>query len=775
MMTPRPDKVQERVTENTALMHVTQEDSAGKRIAHERVADAPYPQQHAAKVIPPGGRHAVDVRCIAVAPSGALYAGTALYMYRVRQSFRPDRPLAELMPEWEPEAIVETVAVDGSPLRDVRDIRVDSDGRVWACGAFGVALCEADQAKQPPGAEATGKAPGTGAAFPAGKWRIVCETPAPSDVHISVTLSLLPAGDRVWLATSHARVGTLADGRFRPHPDQDGLPGYTWRLDPAQDGAFWACGSDGAALLAEDGTILRRDLKGLQVRRIIYQGETALAATSDGLYRLDRSGEWRKEPTRTPVRDLRDLLVAQDGSLWAATSHGVWRRRADGSIAYYASKRWLPGDDARALAESLEGTIWVATAGGLAHLAELMSTLHDKAQRFEARVRARHLRLKGYVTTSRLERAGDLSSNRTRPSDNDGLWTSMYLAAQSYQYAATGDPAARARAVQAFEAVEWLEAVTTIPGFPTKAVIPIEEAPDDTRVPWYPSADRRWLWKGDCSSDEIVGHMYGYSIFYDLVAGEAEKPRVQALTARIMDHILDHGFYLIGPDGKPTQWGFWGPDRLNDDPERRAEKGLNALEILSHLRAAHHITGKERYLEAYRKLIDEHHYAENLLQQKIDAPGHVNHSDDELAFLSYYPLLKYETDPKLREIYLESLERSWQIERPERNPLWNLIYGALTGRPCDIAETVQSLREIPLDLITWTVTNSHRLDVDLDYLAGRFGELQSVRVLPYSELPTLKWNANPYRLDGGNGGFSEEDGTHFLLPYWMARYYGFIV
>src|SRR5690606_14422670 len=114
-----------------------------------------------------------------------------------------------------------------------------------------------------------------------------------------------------------------------------------------------------------------RGLKGLQVRKVLRHGDLTLAATSDGLYVLDESGSWRKDPGRTPVRDLRDLLIARDGSLWAATSHGVWRRKSDGSLAYYASQRWLPGDDARALAESPEGTVWVATRGGLAHLAEL--------------------------------------------------------------------------------------------------------------------------------------------------------------------------------------------------------------------------------------------------------------------------------------------------------------------------------------------------------------------------------------------------------------------
>jgi hypothetical protein len=44
-------------------------------------------------------------------------------------------------------------------------------------------------------------------------------------------------------------------------------------------------------------------------------------------------------------------------------------------------------------------------------------------------------------------------------------------------------------------------------------------------------------------------------------------------------------------------------------------------------------------------------------------------------------------------------------------------------------------------------------------------------VLPYDELPIMKWNGNPYRLDGGNGGRSEDDGAYFLLPYWMGRYH----
>ena len=45
-------------------------------------------------------------------------------------------------------------------------------------------------------------------------------------------------------------------------------------------------------------------------------------------------------------------------------------------------------------------------------------------------------------------------------------------------------------------------------------------------------------------------------------------------------------------------------------------------------------------------------------------------------------------------------------------------------------------------------------------------------MLPAAERPMTKWNGNPYRLDGGDGGRTEEDGTFFRRRYWMARYHG---
>jgi hypothetical protein len=117
-----------------------------------------------------------------------------------------------------------------------------------------------------------------------------------------------------------------------------------------------------------------------------------------------------------------------------------------------------------------------------------------------------------------------------------------------------------------------------------------------------------------------------------------------------------------------------------------------------------------------------------VMQKQVWPPRFVNHSDDELAFLSYYPLLILERDPHLRRVYLASISRSYQIERPERSPLFNLIYGAALQasawtdpqqRPdkayvefneYDGAECLDWFRDVPADTIGWTVRNSHRRD-----------------------------------------------------------------
>jgi hypothetical protein len=483
----------------------------------------------------------------------------------------------------------------------------------------------------------------------------------------------------------------------------------------------------------------------------------------------------RQAVTAWPTTQFTVIHVESPAVTWVGTRQGAIRLSRDyKSLEYFAGQRWLPDDHVTGIGSETNAT-WVETPKGLARIEYKPMTLADKSRVFVNRVQARHNRW-GLTADSHLRAPGDLSTNQMVSSDNDGLWTAIYVAAESFRFKVTGEADARENARRGMRAIMRLEAITGVPGFPARSFVKVGEDPQPGDGEWHDTPDKAWRWKGDTSSDEIVGHYFVYPLYHDLVADDEEKPALRAAIDRITNHILDNKYQLVDLDGKRTTWGWWGPEAIWEDPD---ETGLRALHILSHLRVALHLTAdpkhRAKFQAAYDDLIKTHKYHLLTRNQKVMVPGSINHSDDQLAFLSYYPLLRYETDPKLLEVYKQSLTRSWRIERPERNPLWNFIYAAGTGaREFDKAESLRTLQEIPMDGIEWTVTNAHRLDVAIDPLKDRFQRRQALIVLPYDELPMSKWNGNPYNLDGGNGGSSEDDGAYFLLPYWMGRYHKLI-
>ncbi len=86
---------------------------------------------------------------------------------------------------------------------------------------------------------------------------------------------------------------------------------------------------------------------------------------------------------------------------------------------------------------------------------------------------------------------------------------------------------------------------------------------------------------------------------------------------------------------------------------------------------------------------------------------------------------------------------------------------------------LQWFRDVPADLIDWTVINSTRRDFGRPFLS-RHGQLSSTRILPVAERRLMRWNGDPYELDGGAAGHGRDDGTFILLPYWMGRYHRLI-
>jgi len=471
-----------------------------------------------------------------------------------------------------------------------------------------------------------------------------------------------------------------------------------------------------------------------------------------------------------PVTSIR----VSGNSLWLGTDKGAIKR--DHDWHYYHGQRWLPSNRVNDILPVDDHTVWIATDGGISQIREEAMTLDQKAALFEARIRLRHDRY-GLVSPSKLGTPGDLSTNQTLPNDNDGLWSSIYLAAECYRYAVTKDPEARERAIRCYEALERLETVTGIPGYPARTFAAATDSVLPSRSPhpkkWHPSSDGQWQWMDDTSSDEIVGHLFAIPLFYELVAEGEWKERSKNLVHRVMTHIVDHNFQLIDLDGLPTRWGIWNPDSLNNSPGWWYEHGLNSLQLLSFLKTAYRVTGDQKFEQTYQLLVQKHHYAENARQVKMFGPYENSHSDDILTYLPYYNLAKYGRDDSSFPLYSQSLRRSWSAARSDGIPLWNIIASSVLQQDCDLQVALETLQQLPMELISWTMTNSHRWDLPRNPVNGRGNVAQSVRPIPIAEGGISKWNSNTHMYDTGNGGLSEDDGAYFLLPYWMGRYHGF--
>ena len=509
------------------------------------------------------------------------------------------------------------------------------------------------------------------------------------------------------------------------------------------------------------------------------------AATGSGLARFDEgSNTWTPFLGEAGLHygDFLNLGVDEEDTLLASTVVGASRYHADGDRRYYLGRIWLPHNEVRDMLRDEDGELWFATAGGLSRVHAQPLCLGDKAELFDAITEARHVRM-GYTSTENALRVvGELESFYNHDDDNDGQWTAMYLASQSYRFAVTGSEAARATVERAASAVLRLESVTGIPGFFARSIVPGEDCPamqDANPDLWHLTSDGLDCWKGNTSTDEFVGHMFGLSLYYDLAADENRRVEVAATVGRILDRLMDNGYAIIDMDGLPTDDGHMEPEWIND-PEnlsaRFGDAGLNSSMILGGLRVAYHMTGEARYLEAFENLAYDHGYREHVSHiEEINTAWHINHDSEEMSFLSMFTLMRLETEMELWLLWRQGLEYLWQVQRPERNPEFNVMYAIMSEAPrYDLAEGIATLQKLPLDLVFWGGSLAHRLDARPNPNPDRQGKRQNLFVFPYDERQAMRWAANPYVFELRGEGAQESSGTFWLLPYWMARYHGLI-
>jgi hypothetical protein len=287
---------------------------------------------------------------------------------------------------------------------------------------------------------------------------------------------------------------------------------------------------------------------------------------------------------------------------------------------------------------------------------------------------------------------------------------------------------------------------------------------------------------------------------------------VRDVVADITDHLIRNNFYLRDHDGKATRWADFSPEFCNSiwgwD-----QRGLNSMMMLSFLNVASHVTGDAKYDEVAKMLRDKHNYHINSMHGKeFFPPSNVVPWDNNLCLMSMYGLMNYEKDPELQIMWRMSLQNSWLHISKQKNAFWNTIYAALANDfnasadkgffkngdvfseaggftsqitdefknvPDFEAGILETLQRIPLDLVGYNMENSHRLDVEIDPSPGQkstMGWRMDGYAVPVEERGHIRQDRDGFALDFQEvvGGFAAQEGTFFLLPYYMARYHSLI-
>lgn len=476
------------------------------------------------------------------------------------------------------------------------------------------------------------------------------------------------------------------------------------------------------------------------------------------------------------------------GRWWFGSPEGAFALRADGKYDFYNGERWLTDNAVLDISSGPDRSILILSQAGLSYIYFPNITLEEKAQYFEQQVRLRHVRHGFNATLSDMEK-GDLTKGTLKDSDNDGLWTSLYLASQAFRYRVTKSEEALQNCRESLDAMERLYTINPVPGFPSRSFERHGYQPrlaDPDR--WQHAPDPRWDWKATTSSDEAIGHMFVFAVIGELVDQSDLQNQAIRLMDTLMSHILNNELYLVDFDGKPTTWGRWHPDYVNNFSIVVGDRKLNSSNIISMLQTAYHFTEKEKYKSKANELLYDYGYLENLMRP-IKMIGSApegsddwsqmlseswNHSDDEMYYCGYWGLYRYAFNDDLKQKYREAILDHWEAERPEKESLWN-IFTAITGvTDIDLPEAVWYLQQYPVDLIDWSIENSKRKDIQ--FLSENFRNQLISEVLPPDERPVQRHNSNMFNLDrlGRNGTSEFSAGDIWLLPYWMARYLGLI-
>ena len=350
------------------------------------------------------------------------------------------------------------------------------------------------------------------------------------------------------------------------------------------------------------------------------------------------------------------------------------------------------------------------------------------------------------------------ASNRitgyTRAGDS-ATWTGHYLAAEAFRYRATRDPKALEQVKRALAGIRLLVDVTGT-GLLARCALPRNSpyGPGIHREEAHHGVHRSrigtkaYTWLGNTSRDQYAGVFFGLGVAFDMVDDRQVRAEASDLVSRMLDFLLSHQWFVAMPGG-----GF------STTFTGRVDQQLTLLQIGRHLVPGKY-EGEYTKLAAWAPVVSLPVWIESWNRYR-------SYHKFNIDALSFYHLLKLESDPRLCAQYKKAYEVLRATTRADGNPFFDCIDKALAGPDARRDDRIEGSLE------AWL--RRPRRDVLVD-LRGEFPECDGRACSPIPierRIPTdFLWQRSPYQLRGNGKGLVEGAGIDYILPYWMFRVLG---
>lgn len=344
----------------------------------------------------------------------------------------------------------------------------------------------------------------------------------------------------------------------------------------------------------------------------------------------------------------------------------------------------------------------------------------------------------------------------TRGGDS-ATWTGHYLAAEAFRYKVTASPDALANVWKALRGIRALRVVTgtnllarcLVPtDWPFASSITHEEAGHGIYSGTVDGQSYQWV--AGTSRDQYAGVFFGLGVAYDMVEDPSVRAFIHAEVTALLSFLLDNSWAVVMPDHSVSTV-FWG----------RADQQLSFLQVGRHINPDKFDSIYGSYRAQYALTV----IAPIAFESLDDYRSYFKFNIDEA---NLYNLIRLEDTPKNRKRYMKAYKILRRTIADHGNAHFNMIDRGLKEPDSTRDAETRSLLE------DWLKRPRRDISVDNRGKYRACGNSRACEPIAVADrVPTdFVWQRNPFDLVGGSNGTIESAGIDYILPYWMARYYG---